>query len=78
MLHGHERIEKQNFESRVVLKKGSQKVGFVPRSAFVQPDFGILERPENIMEMSDHSLLQQRQNLEEQVQHIASGLADVA
>src|SRR4051812_21006652 len=78
MLRGHKRIEKQNFERRVVFKKGSQEIGFVPRSSFLQPAFGILERPQNIVEMNNNSLFQEWQDLEEQVQHIASGLADVA
>src|SRR3954449_8587474 len=64
MLRGHKRIEKQNFESRVVLKKGSQEIGFVPRSSFLQPAFGILERPQNIVEMNNNSLFQEWQDLE--------------
>src|SRR6056297_897128 len=66
------RVEKQNLECTVILKKREQKVCFIPRAAGSKPFFWILKRPENIVKVNDHSRRELWKNTVDKISDIRS------
>src|SRR5881296_3415058 len=77
MLINQIRREKLDLEGAVVLKKSAQQVRLVPCSAFIDPVARVFERIEDVMEMDVDAFLQERQDLKDDVIHVAARFGNV-